>query len=86
MGIVNIKIRNFKSAKKVDYDLSKGKVNCLIGKNGVGKTTIERAIVYFYEIANNPYELKDVADKMNHALTFRACMENESIMYILTMT
>ena len=36
MGIVNIKIRNFKSAKKVDYDLSKGKVNCLIGKNGVG--------------------------------------------------
>lgn len=65
MGIVNIKIRNFKSAKKVDYDLSKGKVNCLIGKNGVGKTTIERAIVYFYEIANNPYELKDVADKMN---------------------
>lgn len=65
MGITCIRIRNFKSVKKLDYDISRGKVNCLLGKNGVGKTTIDKAILYFYEIANNPYALKDVIDKRN---------------------
>lgn len=65
MGMTYIKIRNFKAAKKIDYDFSRGQINCLIGKNGVGKTTIDKAIMYFYEMAKNPYALKDVIDKRN---------------------
>ncbi len=65
MGITYVKIRNFKVARKIDYDFSKGQINCLIGKNGVGKTTIDKAIMYFYGIAKNPYALKDIIDKKN---------------------
>ncbi len=65
MGITYIKIRNFKSIKKMDYNLSRGKVNCMLGKNGVGKTTIDRAITYFYELASNQYAMMDIIDKKN---------------------
>lgn len=63
IGITYIKIRNFKSIKKMDYNLSRGKVNCMLGKNEVGKTTIDRAITYFYELVSvflikNPYVQK----------------------------
>ena len=65
MGIEYIQIRNFKSIKKIDYDISRGGINCLLGKNGVGKTTIDRAIKYFYEMASNPYSIEEVIDKRN---------------------
>lgn len=65
MGITYIKIRNFKAARKIDYDFSRGKVNCLVGKNGVGKTTIDKAIIYFYEMAKKSYAMEDVIDKKN---------------------
>ena len=41
-----VKLVNCKSIKKVDIKIDKN--NCIIGKNGVGKTTFIKAIQYFY--------------------------------------
>ncbi|MDA2626995.1 retron Eco8 family effector endonuclease [Bacillus cereus] len=41
-----VKVKNCKSIKKLDVDISK--INSLIGKNGVGKTTFIKCIEYFY--------------------------------------
>lgn len=63
IGITYIKIRNFKSIKKMDYNLSRGKVNCMLEKNEVGKTTIDRAITYFYELVSVFFDKKSICAK-----------------------
>lgn len=65
MGIQKIKICNFKTINTMELDLNEGGVSCLLGKNGVGKTTIINAIRYFYKIAEQPYEVEQVIDKKN---------------------
>ncbi|WP_096187065.1 retron Eco8 family effector endonuclease [Evansella halocellulosilytica] len=42
-----VKLANCKSIKKLDIKLDKN--NCLIGQNGVGKTTFIKALQYFYD-------------------------------------
>ncbi|WP_341284866.1 retron Eco8 family effector endonuclease [Priestia megaterium] len=63
--LTRVKLKNCKSIKKLDVKI--GKTNCLIGKNGVGKTTFIKSIEFFYEALidkqsdftvfdqNNPY-------------------------------
>ena len=70
MGITYIKIRNFRSIKKMDYNLSRGKVNCMLGKNEVGKTTIDRAITYFYELVSDFFDKKSICAKDQYWVMF----------------
>lgn len=46
MSIISIEIKNFKSIDYLKMNISE--LNALVGKNGVGKTTIQNAIKYFY--------------------------------------
>ncbi|MCR4637239.1 MAG: retron Eco8 family effector endonuclease [Butyrivibrio sp.] len=65
MGISRIRISNYRSIKKLDFSFSEANVQCLLGKNGVGKTTIMDAIDYFYQIAESDYNRKKVIDINN---------------------
>lgn len=65
MGICKIRISNFKSIKRIDINIIQNGINCLLGKNGAGKTTIMKAIQYFYKVADNPYEAENIFDKKN---------------------
>lgn len=63
MAITRIKINNFKSLKEIDLDVKE--FNCLIGKNGVGKTNILNAIRYFYDNLTESHISMDNFDKVN---------------------
>lgn len=47
MTIKTIEIKNFKSIKYIKLNISE--INAFVGKNGTGKTTIFKAIEYFYK-------------------------------------
>lgn len=75
MSITRIKINNFKSLKEINLDIKE--FNCLIGKNGVGKTNILNAIKYFYDnlietniSMNNFDKVNAYNDKLEISLTF----------------
>ncbi|MDF2586659.1 MAG: hypothetical protein K0S41_500 [Anaerocolumna sp.] len=55
MGIKQINIRNFKSLQNVsiDFDRNHYDIQCIIGKNGTGKSSILDAIDYFYKMSQN---------------------------------
>ena len=55
MGIKQINIRNFKSLQNVsiDFDRNRYDIQCIIGKNGTGKSSILDAIDYFYKMSQN---------------------------------
>lgn len=55
MGIKQINIRNFKSLQNVsiDFDRNHYDIQCIIGKNGTGKSTLLDAINYFYKMSQN---------------------------------
>lgn len=57
MGIKQINIRNFKSLQNVtiDFDKEKYDIQCIIGKNGTGKSNILDAISYFYKMSQNDF-------------------------------
>lgn len=65
MGISRVRIENFKTIDRMKIDFSDIGISCLLGKNGVGKTTIIEAIAYLYKMADCPYEINKVMDKKN---------------------
>ncbi|SFR59854.1 Predicted ATP-dependent endonuclease of the OLD family, contains P-loop ATPase and TOPRIM domains [Pseudobutyrivibrio sp. NOR37] len=65
MGIEKVSINNFKSLKKVSISFADDGVTCLLGKNGSGKSSVMKAISYFYSIANNPNTIEKVIDNKN---------------------
>ena len=54
MGISRVRIENFKTIDRMKIDFSDIGISCLLGKNGVGKTTIIEAIAYLYKMADCP--------------------------------
>ena len=40
MGIAKVKIENFRTIDRMNLDVKESGISCLLGKNGVGKTTI----------------------------------------------
>ncbi len=65
MGISKVRIENFRTIDRMDLDMKETGISCLIGKNGVGKTTIINAIRYLYKVAEQPYEIEQIIDKKN---------------------
>ena len=65
MGIVKVKIENFRTIDRMNLDVKESGISCLIGKNGVGKTTIINAIRYLYKVAEQPYDIEQIIDKKN---------------------
>lgn len=65
MGISRVRIENFKTIDRMNIDFRDIGISCLLGKNGVGKTTIIEAIAYLYKMADCPYEINKVMDKKN---------------------
>jgi|GEM_PF-537649 len=57
MGIKLINIRNFKSLQDItlDFDRNFYDIQCIIGKNGTGKSNILDAINYFYKMSQNDF-------------------------------
>jgi predicted ATP-dependent endonuclease of OLD family len=49
MLIKNIKLRNFRSIKNLDWEINKEKIEVLVGQNSVGKSAIIDAILCFDE-------------------------------------
>ena len=43
MGIAKVKIENFRTIDRMNLDVKESGISCLLGKNGVGKTTIINA-------------------------------------------
>lgn len=65
MGIAKVRIENFRTIDRMDLNVKQTGISCLIGKNGVGKTTIINAIRYLYKVAEQPYEIEQIIDKKN---------------------
>lgn len=51
MNLFKIRLKNIQHIKQLEYeiDLSKNSLHCIVGKNGVGKTTLIKAIENFKE-------------------------------------
>lgn len=63
MSIIRIEIKNFKSIDDIKLDIDQ--LNIFVGQNGTGKTTIQKAIEYFYaNLTENNY-LPRVLDIQN---------------------
>lgn len=63
MSIKRIEIKNFKSIDDIKLDIDQ--LNIFVGQNGTGKTTIQKAIEYFYaNLTENNY-LPRVLDIQN---------------------
>ena len=65
MGIAKVKIENFRTIDRMNLDVKESGISCLLGKNGVGKTTIINAIRYLYKVAEHPYDIEQIIDKKN---------------------
>jgi len=53
----------FKNCKTVkDVDLTVGKINCIVGKNGVGKSTIIKSLNLFYESLDDQKSKSNIDD------------------------
>ncbi|OOM78319.1 DNA replication and repair protein RecF [Clostridium puniceum] len=63
MSIKKIKIKNFKSIKFIEIELNT--LNCIIGKNGSGKSNILKALKYFYDNLTRDNSSKNIFDKEN---------------------
>ncbi|QUG43051.1 retron Eco8 family effector endonuclease [Psychrobacillus sp. INOP01] len=63
MGIINIRFKNVKSLENTFIDLEK--LNVLIGKNGAGKTNIQKYLYYFYENLVETNIDNNIIDKNN---------------------
>ncbi|CAH0318086.1 retron Eco8 family effector endonuclease [Priestia megaterium] len=63
MSIVNIEIKNCKSIKQMKIDLKA--LNCIIGRNGAGKTNLIKAISYFFQSLSTDSTIFDLRDKRN---------------------
>lgn len=63
MGIINIEFTNVRSLGNAYVDLST--LNVLIGKNGAGKTNIQKYLYYFYENLLDKRIDSEVLDKNN---------------------
>ena len=64
--IKSIKIRNFKSIENMVFNFEAGNnIICLLGKNGSGKTTIFKAISFFFDNLNRKFSEEIVVDKIN---------------------
>ncbi|MBO2535085.1 retron Eco8 family effector endonuclease [Rummeliibacillus suwonensis] len=63
MGIVKISFENIKSLKNTYLNLTD--LNVLVGKNGAGKTNIQKYINYFYENLTQVNINKGIFDKEN---------------------
>ncbi|MBO1000650.1 AAA family ATPase [Bacillus sp. SD075] len=91
--LTKVKLKNCKSIKNLDIKIDK--TNCLIGKNGVGKTTFIKSIEFFYDSLvdkqsdftifdqNNPYnEFAEI--EMNYDFTyFYKVLEGYKLKYLL---
>lgn len=64
--IKSIKIRNFKSIENMTFDFEIGNnIICLLGKNGSGKSTIFKAINFFFDNINKKFSEEIAVDKIN---------------------
>lgn len=65
--IKKITIENFKSIEKVQFDFNspKQEIVCLVGKNGVGKSNIFKALQYFFNYLEKPYSDEQIIDSSN---------------------
>lgn len=63
MSIKSIEIKNFKSIEHIKFNLNE--LNVFIGKNGTGKTTIQKALKYFYENLLEDVSNNLVFDELN---------------------
>ncbi|ECB9647183.1 AAA family ATPase [Listeria monocytogenes] len=70
MSITSIEIKNFKSIDYLKINISE--LNALVGKNGVGKTTIQNAIRYFY---NNLINIENSNNNFDTINPFRNTIE-----------
>lgn len=75
MSIKSIEIKNFKSIEYIKFNLNE--MNVFIGKNGAGKTTIQKAVKYFYknllknELDNSIFdELNPLKKKMSITIEY----------------
>ena len=68
MGIKQINIKNFKSLQNVsiDFDRERYDIQCIIGKNGTGKSNIIDAINYFYKMSLNDVLYNDSCTDTNN--------------------
>ncbi|MBE5090622.1 AAA family ATPase [Bacillus thuringiensis] len=63
MSITRIQIKNF---KVIDYlDISIKEINCLIGINNVGKSSIMKAFDHFYKNLTGEFHNEDIFNKKN---------------------
>lgn len=67
MGVESIHINNYKSLKNVKVYLQKEKydIQCLVGKNGTGKSNFLDAIKYFYDCMESQEDNLEVIDQLN---------------------
>ena len=63
MSIKRIEIKNFKSIEDIKLDIDQ--LNIFVGQNGTGKTTIQKAIEYFYANLTENSCLPSVLDIQN---------------------
>lgn len=66
MAISEVRIKNYKSLKNIimKFD-NESNINCLFGKNGVGKSNILDAMNYFYNNLSQYNLERDIIDKSN---------------------
>lgn len=64
--ISKIVIQNFKSIEKMTFDIdTKTNILCLLGKNGVGKSNVFKAISFYFNHLNKTFSEEIVVDKIN---------------------
>ena len=65
--ITKIRIENFKSIEKIFFDFSEDRSNilCLLGKNGTGKSSVFKAIQFFFNNINKKFSDEIVIDSIN---------------------
>lgn len=62
--ITNIRIENFRSIEKMNLNIENN-IICFLGKNGSGKSTIFKAIHFFFNNLNKKYSDNIVIDRIN---------------------
>lgn len=63
--ITSIQINNFKSIEKMIFNVKNSNILCLLGKNGAGKSTVFKAIRFFFDNIENKYSSDIGADTIN---------------------
>ena len=63
--ITSIKINNFKSIERMIFNVKYSNILCLLGKNGAGKSTVFKAIRFFFDNIENKYSSDIGVDTIN---------------------